>query len=86
MSFSKQSYKTRMYEKEINLIDVLSSTENYLQGMCSMGSQNAPNRFWWGMAGGPMSLAVWPMIFRLLGHWPAGKKFQNDHCSIQLYL
>ena len=45
-----------------------------------MGSQNAQSRFWWGMAGGPMSLAIWPMIFRLLDRWPTGKKFQTDHC------
>ena len=31
------------------------------------------------MAGGPMSLAIWPRIIRLLGRWPMGQKFQNDH-------
>ena len=35
----------------------------------------AKNRFRWGMAGGPMSLAIWPSIFRLLGHWPMRQKF-----------
>ena len=43
---------------------------------------NAKNRFQWWIAGGPMSLAIWPMIFRLLGRWRTGKKFQNDHWKI----
>ena len=47
--------------------------------MCPSGSQNARNQFWWGMAGSPMSLAIWPRILRLLGCWPTGQKFQNVH-------
>ena len=72
-----------MYEKEINLIDVSFISHRKLASweMCSTGSQNAKNRFRWWMTGGPMSLAIWPMIFRLLGRWPTGQKFQNDHCS-----
>ena len=38
-----ESYKTRMYEKEINLIYIPQKTS--FQGMCSTGSQNAQNRF-----------------------------------------
>ena len=29
----------------------------------------------------PCPIAIWPMIFRLLGRWPTAQKFQNDHCS-----
>ena len=72
-----QSYKTRMYEKEINLIGVYLPQKTSFQGMCSTGSQNAQNRLQWGM-----SLAICPRIFRLLGHWPTCQKFQNDHCEI----
>ena len=73
-----------MYEKEINLIDVsfiflrkLASRECILQGpkMLKIDFGGGGG----GLAGGPMSLAIWPRIFRLLGHWPTGKKFQNDY-------
>ena len=64
-------------------MSALSSSENSFQGMCSTGSQNAQNRLQWGMGvgDGPMSLAIWPRIFGLLGLWPMGQKFQNDHCK-----
>ena len=73
-----------MYEKEINLIDVsfIFLKKSSFQGMCSTGSQNAQNQFWWGMTGGPMSLSMWPRIFRLLGCWPTNQKFQNDYCVL----
>ena len=32
-----------------------------------------------------MTLAIWPMIFRLLGRWPTGLKFQNDHCEPDIF-
>ena len=66
-----------MYEIEkSDRCELYHPQKTSFQGMCSTGAQN---RFRWWMAGGPMSLAIWPMIFRLLGHWPTGQKFQNDH-------
>ena len=79
-----------MYEKAINLTNVsfiflrkLASRECVLRGPKKMlkidfgGGWQAV--FWWGMAGGLMSLAIWPRNFRLLGRWPTGQKFQNNH-------
>ena len=74
-----------MHEKEINLIDVrfiflrkIASRECVLRGPKMLKID-----FSWGCwVGGPMSLAIWPKIFRLLGHRPTDQKFQNDHCLI----
>ena len=66
-----------MYEKRdnSNRCELYLPQKTSFKGMCCKGSQSAQNRFWLGMAGGPMSQAIWPRIFRLLGHWPTGKKF-----------
>ena len=70
-----------MYEKEMNLIDVsfifnrkLAFRECVLQGPKMLKIDFGE------MAGNPMCLALWPRIFRLLGRWPTGQKFQNHHC------
>ena len=81
-----QSYKTRKYEKEINLIDVsfifcrkLASRECVIWGPKMLKID-----FGVGWRVVPCPMAIRPMIFRLLGRWPTGQKFQNDHCIIHL--
>ena len=80
-----------MYEKEINLVDVsfiflrkLASRECVLQGpkMLKINYSGGWGGGGGGGQGGPMSLAIWPRIFRLLGHCPTGQKFQNDHWTL----
>ena len=74
-----------MYEKEINLIDVsfiflrkIASRECVLRGpkMLKIGYSVCVC-----VGGGncSISLFIWSRSFKLLGRWPKGQEFQNDH-------
>ena len=70
-----------MYEKEIKLIDVrfifrrkLVSRECVLQGPKMLKID-----FSGGLWAVPCPWLYGPGFFGLLGCWPKGKKFQNDH-------
>ena len=69
-----------MYEKrdKSNLPQKITSRECVLRGPKMLKIDYSGG---WGGRGGPMSLAIWPTIFGLLGHCPTGQKFQNDHCT-----
>ena len=64
-----------MKRDKTNRCELYLPQKTSFQGMCSTGSQNAQNRFWWGMAGG---LVSWLYGQGFLDCWVVGPWVKNS--------